>query len=102
MTAVWGYDPAQAGVDQARSRLERAEVELTDEAAERGLEIAQDALHDLTTAPPAPATELFVEQVVVAVAMRERYHEPDLQRVEAAAYLGVARWFFNSLWHDHP
>lgn len=102
MTAVDESDPFLIGLQQALNRLKRAGLQVTGEAAGHGLDLAEAALHDLTAAPPARATELFVEQVVVAVAMREFYDEPALKPVEVGAFLGVARWFFNSLWHEHP
>lgn len=106
MTEIWGPSPAGAGVEAARRRLERADLDLTEETAQRGLDLAETALRNSAPAAPAPApapaTEFFVEQVVVAAAMREVYKEAPLRPVEVEAFLGVARWFFNSLWHEHP
>lgn len=101
---VWttqaGPSPVQVGVEQARQRLERAGVELSDDAVHGGVDLAVTVLENQAPEAPARAQELFVEQVVVASAMRDRYDEPPLQPVEVNAFLGVVRWFFNSLWHE--
>jgi hypothetical protein len=89
-------------VARARQRLEAHGMEVSSYAGRAGSALARDVLHSSMGDPPRVAADLFVELVVIATAMRETYNEPTLGPAEVEEFLGVSRWFLNSLWHEHP
>jgi hypothetical protein len=86
----------------ARRRLQLHGIEVSAYAARAGSALAHDALESRGETSAQVAKDLFVEQVVIATAMREAYGEPPLEPADVVEFLGVSRRFLNSLWHEHP
>jgi hypothetical protein len=93
-------DPIQSGLRFGKDRLSRHGIYVPSEQVQSTVDRAVGVLGQLAEGAPPRAVELFVENVFVAAALRVKFEEPPLGDAEVFAFYGVARWFFNSLWHD--
>ncbi|MBB5856285.1 hypothetical protein ACFQ05_25755 [Amycolatopsis umgeniensis] len=92
-------DVVNAGVRYAEERLGRHELPMpSGEVGGQAIEFAIGALEGRVV--PVRAAEQFVEQVVVAAAMREVNDEPPLTASDIRLFRDVSTWFFNSFWHE--
>jgi hypothetical protein len=93
-------DPMEAsGRQLAETRLKRYGVELSNTPeTEEATQVSAALLR--AQGAPDRAVEMIVEDVAIASSMRERYGEPRLTRDDISRFSEVAKWFFNSFWHE--
>jgi len=81
------------------SRVERHQLELSQEELGSGVRIAQELLSGPDVEASDRFVELFVELVTVAISARVTYTEPSVTESEISEYLEHSFAFLNSFAH---